>query len=91
MAVLMLSNIQVKDNILNDEKYKYIFSVEAVNALVNQGISFREAYKQIGDQINDGSFNYRSSHISHTHEGSIGNLCTEQCEALMSNVLSKFK
>src|SRR5215210_916608 len=58
---LMLSNIGVKDNILADEKYKYLFSVEAVNELVNKGIPFREAYKQIGDQIEKGDFNFNYS------------------------------
>jgi argininosuccinate lyase len=91
MAMLMLSNIQIKDNILNDEKYRYIFSVEAVNELVNQGVSFREAYKQVGDQINAGNFNYSSPHIKHIHEGSIGNLCIDQCKELLATVLSKFE
>jgi argininosuccinate lyase len=90
MAMLMLSNIQVNDGILKDERYKYIFSVEAVNELVNQGISFREAYKQIGDKINAGNFNYGVPNIDHTHEGSIGNLCIDQYKSLLSKVLSKF-
>ena len=46
----MLSNIEIKENILEDEKYKYLFSVEAVNELVNKGIPFREAYQQVGNQ-----------------------------------------
>src|SRR5215203_5372032 len=55
---LMLSQIQVKENIIADEKYKYLFTVEAVNELVNKGISFREAYKQVGDQVDKGTFSF---------------------------------
>src|SRR5215217_6266014 len=75
LAKLMLSNIEVRDNILSDEKYKYLFSVEAVNELVNKGIPFREAYQQVGNQIETGAFNYdHTKQLNHTHEGSIGNL-----------------
>ncbi len=92
MAVLMLTNIQVKDDILNDEKYKYIFSVEAVNELVDKGVSFREAYQQVGNQIDKGEFNFDiSKGLHHTHEGSIGNLMNEKIVAMMNDVLSKFK
>ena len=91
LAQLMLSNIQIKDNILSDEKYKYLFSVEAVNELVNKGIPFREAYQQIGDQIEKGEFNFDfNKALHHTHEGSIGNLCNEEIQKEMQNVLAKF-
>ncbi len=91
MTVLMLSNIEVKDNILQDKKYKYLFSVEAVNELVNTGTSFREAYKIIGDQINKGEFpDHSSFNINHTHEGSINNLCNKEIGLLMNAVLKKF-
>src|SRR5882757_3738430 len=77
MMRLMLSNIQVKDGILEDEKYKYLFSVEAVNELVNKGIPFREAYKQVGNTIDKGEFNFdHRRQLHHTHAGSIGNLST---------------
>jgi argininosuccinate lyase len=87
----MLSNIQVKDDILNDEKYKYLFSVEAVNELVNKGISFREAYQQIGNEIEKGefAFDYRKG-LHHTHEGSIGNLMNDKIVEMMNMVLKKF-
>ncbi len=89
---LMLSSIEIKDNILQDEKYKYLFSVEAVNELVNEGVPFREAYKQVGNQIENGTFNYDyNKGLHHTHEGSIGNLCNDKISELMENVLSKFK
>lgn len=91
LAKLMLSNIEIKDNILNDEKYKYLFSVEAVNELVNKGISFREAYQQTGNQIEKGEFNFDSSKgLHHTHEGSIGNLCNDQIKKAMDKVVQKF-
>lgn len=87
---LMLSNIEVKDNILDDEKYKYLFSVEAVNELVNKGIPFREAYQQIGNQIEKGEFNFDTGKgLHHTHEGSIGNLCNEEIKTEMEKVLAK--
>ena len=88
---LMLSNIEVKTNILQDEKYKYLFTVEAVNELVNMGIPFREAYKQIGEQIEHGAFEFDSSKgLHHTHEGSIGKLCNDEIIVLMNGVLAKF-
>jgi argininosuccinate lyase len=91
LARLMLSNIEIKDNILADEKYKYLFSVEAVNELVNQGVPFREAYQRVGNQIEKGEFNFDfSKGLHHTHEGSIGNLCSEEIKKQMELVLQKF-
>lgn len=91
LTKLMLSNIKVKDDILKDEKYKYLFSVEAVNALVNKGIPFREAYKQVGDQIEKGEFTYDATQtLHHTHEGSIGNLSNGEIKNAMEKILSKF-
>src|SRR5206468_8548658 len=72
MAALMLSNVEVKKDILSDPKYKYLFSVEEVNKLVNEGMPFRDAYKKIGLDIEADQFTY-STNIHHTHEGSIGN------------------
>lgn len=91
MTRLMLENLSVKSNILDDEKYKYLFSVEAVNELVNKGIPFREAYKQVGNQIEKGefSFDYKKQLI-HVHEGSIGNLCNDEIVQVMEGVLKKF-
>ncbi len=87
---LMLSNMKVKENILTDEKYKYLFSVEAVNDLVNKGVPFREAYQQVGIAINKGEFEYDLQQLHHTHEGSIGNLCNEEIKAEMEKVIGKF-
>jgi argininosuccinate lyase len=87
----MLANIQARDNILEDERYKYLFSVEAVNLLVNQGVPFREAYKQVGNEIGKGSFHFDFAHqLHHTHTGSIGRLANEEITAEMRKVLEKF-
>jgi argininosuccinate lyase len=91
MTRLMLENIEVKDHILDDEKYTYLFSVEAVNELVNQGVPFREAYQQVGNQIEKGDFNFDyKKRLHHTHEGSIGNLCNDKIVEEMDKVLLKF-
>jgi argininosuccinate lyase len=89
MTGLMLSNIEIKKDILADEKYKYIFSVEEVNKLVNAGMPFRDAYKKTGMDIETDNFKYNSS-VTHTHEGSIGNLCTEEIKKMMEKIVSEF-
>jgi argininosuccinate lyase len=89
MAGLMLSNIEIKQDILAEEKYKYLFSVEEVNKLVTQGMPFRDAYKKVGLDIEAGKFTY-DTHIHHTHEGSIGQLCTAEIKKQMENVLGVF-
>jgi len=89
MAGLMLNNIEIKKNILADEKYKYLFSVEEVNKLVNEGMPFRDAYKKVGLDIEAGNFKYDTS-VHHTHEGSIGNLCTEEIKKQMQKVVDSF-
>lgn len=89
MAGLMLSSIEVKKDILADEKYKYLFSVEEVNKLVNSGTPFRDAYKKVGLDIEAGRFSY-DTNINHTHEGSIGNLGTEQIKNQMQKIVSSF-
>lgn len=89
MAGLMLTNIQVKDNLLNEEKYQYLFSVEEVNKLVLQGVPFRDAYKQVGKQIEEG--NYKpNTELHHTHEGSIGNLCNAEIKMNFEKVMTEF-
>ena len=85
----MISNITVNKNILDDEKYKFLFSVEEVNKLVLKGMSFRDAYKQIGADIEKGNFKY-DTNITHTHEGSIGNLQNDEIKRMMNNVLQQF-
>ena len=81
----MLSHVSVNENILNDEKYKYLFTVEKVNELVLQGVPFREAYQQIGYEVQSGTFEAEPT-VNHTHAGSIGNLCTEEIRKKMENV-----
>jgi argininosuccinate lyase len=91
MTILMLSHIRIKKDILQDEKYKQLFSVEAVNQLVNQGVPFREAYKTIGNQIQTGEFYFdQSKSLNHSHEGSLGNLNLPEIKAEMEKVLTKF-
>jgi argininosuccinate lyase len=89
MSHLMLSSIVVKENILADDKYKFLFSVEEVNKLVLAGIPFRDAYKKIGLDIEQGNYN-PVMQINHTHEGSIGNLCLEDINRAMETVLERF-
>jgi argininosuccinate lyase len=90
MMHLMISNMTINDNILDDDKYKYIFSVEAVNELVNKGVPFREAYKKIGEQIEKREFSFdHSKGLHHTHEGSIGNLSNDKIIEEMEKVLKK--
>ena len=90
MAQMMLENISVKENIMDNEKYKYAFSVEAVNALVLEGLPFRDAYKKVGLDIESGNFELSSS-VNHVHEGTIGNLCNNQIQQMMQTVLAKFE
>jgi argininosuccinate lyase len=92
MTILMISQIRVKKDILKDEKYLYLFSVEAVNDLVNKGVPFREAYKTIGTQIETGNFIFdQSKPLLHTHEGSLGHLNLPEIEQAMAQVLIKFQ
>lgn len=88
---LMLANVQVNETILEDEKYKYLFTVEAVNELVNKGVPFREAYKQIGEEVEGGSFAFDTARpLSHTHEGSLNNLCNDEIRQLFEKVVNRF-
>ncbi len=86
---LMLNKIIVDTNIVEDEKYKYIFSVEEVNKLVLQGVPFRDAYKQVGQTIESSEFK-ADTNIEHTHEGSIGNLCNDAIKNKFSKAFDQF-
>jgi argininosuccinate lyase len=90
MAQLMLENIQVKESILDDDRYKFLFSVEEVNKLVLGGMPFREAYQQVGRDIEQGNYS-PGQEVNHTHEGSIGNLCTAEIASMMREALDKFR
>lgn len=92
MMHLMIQNLEVKKDILNEEQYKYLFSVEAVNELVNRGVPFRDAYKQVGDAIEAGTFRFdQTKALHHTHEGSIGNLCLDKIKAAMQETVKLFE
>ena len=92
MMKLMLNALGVRENILTEEKYKYLFSVEKVNELVNQGIPFRDAYAQVGNMIDQGTFSFDATQkLNHTHEGSIGNLCSAEISAQMKAVAADIK
>lgn len=84
-----IENMEVVDGIMNDPKYKYAFSVEEVNRLANEGVPFRDAYKQVGMAIERGEFEFHGE-IHHTHEGSIGNLCTKQIAEKMNRNMARF-
>ncbi len=85
MMMFSIKSIQVKPNILEDKKYDYLFSVDTLNDLVLAGVPFRDAYKQIGQQISDGSFTPKRE-INHTHAGSLGNLALEEIRRKMEAV-----
>lgn len=89
MVTHMMREIKVNEHILDDEKYTLMFSVEEVNRLVLSGMPFRDAYKQVGLAIEAGQF-VANKDIHHTHEGSVGNLCTEAIAKLMRQVVEGF-
>lgn len=89
MVTHMMREVKVNDHILEDDKYALLFSVEEVNRLVLEGVPFRDAYKQVGLNIEAGKFTPNKA-VSHTHEGSIGNLCNDSISALMQNIIDGF-
>lgn len=89
IASFAVSNMKIKEDILADDRYKYVFSVEDVNRLVQQGVPFRDAYKQVGLEINAGKYE-PGRELNHTHEGSIGNLCLAEISRKMERVLCDF-
>ena len=89
MAAYIINKMEVNEHILDNPMYDPMFSVEEVNRLAANGMPFRDAYKQVGLAIEAGTF--QASHdIHHTHEGSIGNLCTRQIAQLMEQTLNGF-
>lgn len=89
MVTHMMSEVKVNDRILEDDRYAVIFSVEEVNRLVLEGVPFRDAYKQVGLDIEAGRFTPDKA-VNHTHEGSIGNLCNDHISALMRQTVDSF-
>lgn len=89
MTTYIITKIKVNEDILSDSRYDLIFSVEEVNRLATEGMPFRDAYKKVGMDIEAGKFT-PCKEVHHTHEGSIGNLCTKQIAALMDEVWKGF-
>lgn len=89
ILIYTLPNIEVKDHILDDEKYQYIFSVEKINEEVKNGKSFRDAYVQIGQEIENALFEYDYKELNHNHQGSLGNLCLGAIEYQFNKVRDK--
>jgi len=82
MSHFMLEHLLVNGDILSDPRYDYLFTVEEVNRRVLEGLPFREAYKQVGREVQEGTF-HAERKVDHTHAGSIGNLCTEEIRGKM--------
>jgi argininosuccinate lyase len=89
MVALMMQSVKINPHILDDDKYSLLFSVEKVNELVLQGTPFRDAYKQVGLEIEAGTF-APGKKPNHTHEGSMGNLCNDKIEELKESIISAF-
>ena len=90
MSHFMLKSIQVRKNILEDPFYMHLFSVEVVNELVLKGVPFRDAYKQVGEEIEAKRFVPSQDKVAHSHEGSIGNLCLAEIEAKLKKQVIRF-
>lgn len=90
MATFMLGHMQVRRDIVSDPRYDYLFTVEEVNRLVLGGMPFREAYRKVGLEVQDGS--YRPvREVHHTHAGSISNLCSDRIAAKFDALAQKLK
>jgi len=89
MTTYIIQRMEVNRRILDDTRYDLMFSVEEVNRLAASGVPFRDAYRQVGLDIEEGHFTPRKE-VHHTHPGSIGNLCNDRIAALMDSVLEGF-
>jgi argininosuccinate lyase len=89
MTALMMAQMEINTDILKDPRYDYLFSVEEVNRLTLSGVPFRDAYKQVGLEIEAGNFKPVKT-VHHTHQGSIGNLCNDQICAYKNDVVAQF-
>ena len=89
MTNFMVQALKIKKNILKDSKYKYLYTVEAVNELVMNGLPFRDAYRQVGQSVDNQMFSYDKP-IHHTHEGSVGNLCNDAIDSKINRILKSF-
>ncbi|BAX82326.1 argininosuccinate lyase [Labilibaculum antarcticum] len=89
MTRIMLTEVKINKEVLKDERYKYMFTVEEVNRMVLDGVPFRDAYKKIGQIVEEGNFKYEGK-VKHVHEGSIGNLCNDKIVGKMNDVFVGF-
>ena len=89
MVTAMVGQVKVNENVLDDNRYDLMFSVEEVNRLASEGMPFRDAYKKVGLDIEAGKFTPKKE-VNHTHEGSIGNLCNDKVEQLYCSILDGF-
>jgi len=89
MTRTMLSNVKVNENLVEDERYQYLFTVEMVNELVLKGVPFRDAYKEVGALVESGQFKYDGD-LKHQHEGSMGNLCHEEIITKLEKTIAGF-
>jgi argininosuccinate lyase len=89
MTAMMMAQVKVKEDILNDSSYDFLFSVEEVNRLTLSGVPFRDAYKQVGIEIEAGNFK-PNKEVAHTHQGSIGNLCNDEICSYKTEIVSQF-
>jgi argininosuccinate lyase len=90
LMMLMFANITIKPELLNSPIYDYLFSVDEVNRLVQEGMPFRDAYKKVGRDINEGKFKPIKT-AEHSHEGSIGNLCNDKIAAKCKAIVAQFQ
>jgi argininosuccinate lyase len=90
LMTLAVKEMEVSKNIMDNDLYKYAFSVEEVNRRVLKGIPFRDAYRQVGIEIENREFSPDASKVNHTHEGSIGNLCNAKIKEKMKDVIGQF-
>ena len=96
MADYMLQHIIINEKILDKKIYDYLFTVEEVNRRTLEGTPFRDAYKSVGIEVNEGRFSYQGApgksngeltaeDLHHTALGSLGNLCTKLIRGKMEN------
>ena len=89
LTTFAIENMTVKKDLMKNPLYQLAFSVEEVNARVLAGVPFREAYKQVGQEIEKGKFEV-PHHLHHTHEGSLGNLCNTEIRQKMDHIMAQF-
>lgn len=89
IATYAVGKMEVRKDVMEDPKYKLAYTVEEVNHLVENGMPFRDAYKKVGMEVQEGRFEFHGT-LHHTHEGSIGNLCNDRIRLKMENILDGF-